>query len=72
MQQKDMDKIMKKADLSSYISNLPNIAAVFGSCLYIFNTIRNKEIDYERVSVMLLDEYRGGRLGTISLERPVM
>lgn len=41
-------KIMKKADLSSYISNLPNIAAVFGSCLYIFNTIRNKEIDPER------------------------
>jgi len=41
-------KIMKKADLSSVISNLPNIAAVFGSCLYIFNTIRNKEIEPER------------------------
>lgn len=32
--------------------------------------IRGGEIDYERVSVMLLDEYRGGKLGTISLERP--
>jgi len=41
-------KILKKADLNTYISNLPNIAAVFGSCLYIFNTIRNKEIEPER------------------------
>ncbi len=32
--------------------------------------IKGGEIDYERASVMLLDEYRGGRLGTISLERP--
>ena len=32
--------------------------------------IRGGEIDTERVSVMLLDEYRGGKLGTISLERP--
>lgn len=27
-------------------------------------------IDYNRVSVLLLDEYRGGKLGNISLERP--
>ncbi len=32
--------------------------------------IKGGEIDTERVSVMLLDEYRGGKLGTISLERP--
>lgn len=32
--------------------------------------IRGGEIDTERASVMLLDEYRGGKLGTISLERP--
>ncbi len=32
--------------------------------------IRGGEIDTERVSVMLLDEYRGGKLGVISLERP--
>lgn len=32
--------------------------------------IRGGEIDTERVSVMLLDEYRGGKLGAISLERP--
>ena len=32
--------------------------------------IKGGEIDYERVSVMLLDEYRGGKLGTISLEKP--
>ena len=32
--------------------------------------IKGGEIDYERASVMLLDEYRGGRLGTISLEKP--
>lgn len=28
------------------------------------------EIDYNRVSIMLLDEFRGGKLGPISLERP--
>lgn len=27
-------------------------------------------IDYNRISVMLLDEFRGGKLGSISLERP--
>ncbi len=34
--------------------------------------IKGGEIDTERVSVMLLDEYRGGKLGAISLERPEM
>ncbi|MBI6875018.1 ribosome biogenesis GTPase YlqF [Clostridium aciditolerans] len=32
--------------------------------------ISGGEIDYNRVSVMLLDEFRGGKLGAISLERP--
>lgn len=32
--------------------------------------IKGGEIDTERVSVMLLDEYRGGKLGRITLERP--
>lgn len=32
--------------------------------------IKGGEIDYERASVMLLDEYRGGKLGMISLEKP--
>ena len=27
-------------------------------------------IDYNRVAVLLLDEFRGGRLGNISIERP--
>ncbi len=32
--------------------------------------ISRGEIDYERVSVMLLDEFRGGKLGRITFERP--
>ncbi|MGN0468261.1 MAG: ribosome biogenesis GTPase YlqF [Acutalibacteraceae bacterium] len=32
--------------------------------------IRGGEVDTERVSVMLLDEYRGGKLGKISFEKP--
>ena len=32
--------------------------------------VRGGEIDTERASNMLLDEYRSGRLGRISLERP--
>lgn len=32
--------------------------------------ISGGNIDYNRISVMLLDEFRGGKLGKISLERP--
>ncbi|MDP4144385.1 MAG: ribosome biogenesis GTPase YlqF [Bacillota bacterium] len=32
--------------------------------------ISRGNIDYNRVAVMLLDEFRGGKLGAISLERP--
>ncbi len=32
--------------------------------------LKGNEIDYSRVSTMLLDEYRGGKLGRISLEWP--
>ena len=32
--------------------------------------MRGGEIDYERVSVMIMDEYRAGRLGRITLEMP--
>ncbi|MCM1365346.1 MAG: ribosome biogenesis GTPase YlqF [Faecalibacterium sp.] len=32
--------------------------------------IRGGEIDTERASVMLLDEYRGGKMGKISFEKP--
>lgn len=31
--------------------------------------IKGGEVDYERASVMLLDEYRGGKLGKITLDR---
>jgi ribosome biogenesis GTPase A len=32
--------------------------------------IRGGEVNTERASVMLLDEYRGGKMGKISFERP--
>ncbi|MBS6599663.1 MAG: ribosome biogenesis GTPase YlqF [Clostridium sp.] len=32
--------------------------------------IRGGEIDYNRISVILLDEFRGGKIGKITLERP--
>jgi ribosome biogenesis GTPase A len=32
--------------------------------------MRGKEIDYKRISVLLLDEFRGGKIGNITLERP--
>lgn len=34
--------------------------------------IRGGEVNTERASVMLLDEYRGGKMGKISFERPVL
>jgi len=33
--------------------------------------IRGGEVDLERMAVILLDEFRGGRLGQITLERPI-
>lgn len=32
--------------------------------------MKRREIDYNRISVILLDEFRGGKIGNISLERP--
>ena len=32
--------------------------------------IRGGEVNTERASVMLLDEYRGGKLGNLTLEMP--
>ncbi|MGG7176007.1 ribosome biogenesis GTPase YlqF [Clostridium paraputrificum] len=32
--------------------------------------MRGNEIDYNRIAVLLLDEFRGGKIGNISLERP--
>ena len=32
--------------------------------------IRGGEIDTERAAVTLLDEYRGGKLGRLTFERP--
>lgn len=46
------------------LENLNNIARKRG-CL-----IKGGEIDYNRISTILLDEFRGGKIGMISLERP--
>ena len=46
------------------LENLDNIAKKRG-CIMSKNNI-----DYNRVAVMLLDEFRGGKIGNISLERP--
>lgn len=46
------------------LENMDNIARARGTLASGGN------IDYNRVSVLLLDEFRGGKLGQISLERP--
>lgn len=46
------------------LDNLDNIARKRGAI------VSGGNIDYNRVAVMLLDEFRGGKLGKISLERP--
>lgn len=55
----------KLAELSEdALLNMKSIAQKRGTILSGGN------IDYNRVSVLLLDEFRGGKLGPISLERP--
>jgi ribosome biogenesis GTPase A len=48
----------------SALENMENIGRKRGA------VISGGNIDYNRVAVMLLDEFRGGKLGSISLERP--
>lgn len=48
------------------LENMDNIAKKRGAI------ISRGNIDYNRVAVMLLDEFRGGKLGPISLETPEM
>lgn len=47
------------------LENMTNIAKKRGAIL------AGGEINYNRVSIMILDEFRGGKLGPISLERPI-
>lgn len=46
------------------LDNMDNIGRKRGA------VISRGEIDYNRVAIMLLDEFRAGKLGKISLERP--
>lgn len=46
------------------LENMDNIARKRGA------VISRGNIDYNRVAVLILDEFRGGKLGAISLERP--
>lgn len=48
----------------SALENMDNIGRKRGA------VISKGEIDYNRVAIMLLDEFRAGKLGKISLERP--
>ncbi|MGG7163683.1 ribosome biogenesis GTPase YlqF [Clostridium ihumii] len=55
----------KLTELSeSALENMDNIGKKRGA------VISGGNIDYNRVSTMLLDEFRGGKLGNISLEKP--
>ncbi|WP_010238709.1 ribosome biogenesis GTPase YlqF [Clostridium arbusti] len=62
------NRLMERYKLDSLdetaLENMENIARKRGAI------ISKGNIDYNRVAVMLLDEFRGGKLGPISLERP--
>lgn len=62
------DRLMERYKLTEImenpIDNMDNIGRKRGA------VISGGNIDYNRISVMLLDEFRGGKLGSISLERP--
>jgi len=67
LQTNNAERLMERYKLTEImenpIDNLDNIAKIRGS------VISRGNIDYNRVAVMLLDEFRGGKLGPISLER---
>jgi ribosome biogenesis GTPase A len=61
--QRLMERYKLTEIMENPLDNLDNIAKKRGS------VISKGNIDYNRVAVMLLDEFRGGKLGPISLER---
>ncbi|MGH4050534.1 MAG: ribosome biogenesis GTPase YlqF [Clostridium sp.] len=61
--QRLMERYKLTEIMENPLDNLDNIAKIRGS------VISKGNIDYNRVAVMLLDEFRGGKLGPISLER---
>jgi len=67
LQTNNAQKLMERYKLSEImenpIDNLDNIGKKRGA------VISGGNIDYNRIAVMLLDEFRGGKLGPISLER---
>ncbi len=62
--QRLMERYKLKELCENPLDNMDNIGKKRGA------VIARGEIDYNRVAVMLLDEFRGGKLGHISLERP--
>lgn len=62
------DRLMKRYKLSELsengLENMENIARKRGAI------ISRGEVDYNRIAVTILDEFRGGKLGAISLEKP--
>lgn len=70
LQETHSERLMERYKLSELdenpLTNMDNIARKRGAI------ISRGNIDYNRVAVMLLDEFRGGKLGPISLEAPDM
>lgn len=68
LQNTNPDLLMKRYKLTSIseeaIDNLNNIARKRGAI------VSGGEIDYNRIASILLDEFRGGKIGNISLEIP--
>jgi len=62
------EKLMERYKIEQTFENPLDILdaiAIKRGCI-----MRGNEIDYKRISVLLLDEFRGGKIGNISLERP--
>lgn len=68
VQQHYPERLLERYKLDSLsdeaLENMDNIARKRGAI------ISRGNIDYNRVAVLILDEFRGGKLGSISLERP--
>ena len=67
LQNNNAQRLMERYKLSEImenpLDNMDNIGKKRGA------VISGGNIDYNRIAVMLLDEFRGGKLGPISLER---
>ena len=64
--ERDRKRGIKNRPIRAMIAGIPNV----GKSTFINSLVKGNELDYEKASKIVLEEFRNGKLGKISLETP--